>query len=58
MLIFTIDYNVSTTDIEALAKRIKTEGYVSSRNVVLRQIEDCDYSFDKIKKRENQMEAS
>ena len=42
---------------EALARRIKTEGNASGINLVLRQMEDCDHGFDKNKKRENQMKA-
>ncbi|KFZ00995.1 hypothetical protein V500_00908 [Pseudogymnoascus sp. VKM F-4518 (FW-2643)] len=57
MLIFTADHDVSATDMEALAGRIRTEGNASGRNLVLRQMEDCDHGFDKNKKRENQMEA-
>ena len=57
MLIFTADHDVSATDMEALAERIKTEGHASGRNVVVRRMEDCDHGFDKNKKRENQMEA-
>ncbi|OBT52764.1 hypothetical protein VE04_07066 [Pseudogymnoascus sp. 24MN13] len=57
MLIFTADHDVSATDMEALAERIKTEGHASGRNLVLRRMEDCDHGFDKNKKRENQMEA-
>ncbi|OBT40045.1 hypothetical protein VE00_09300 [Pseudogymnoascus sp. WSF 3629] len=57
MLIFTADHDVSATDMEALAERIKTEGHASGRNVVLRRMEDCDHGFDKNKKSENQMEA-
>jgi acetyl esterase/lipase len=57
MLIFTADHDVSATDMEILAERIKTEGHASGRNVVLRRMEDCDHGFDKNKKRENQMEA-
>lgn len=57
MLIFTADHDVSATDMEALAVRIKTEGHSSGRNVVVRRMEDCDHGFDKNKKREKQMEA-
>ncbi|PMD11991.1 putative carboxylesterase [Hyaloscypha hepaticicola] len=57
MLIFTADHDVSATDMEALAERIKTEGQAGGRNVVVRRMEDCDHGFDKNKKRENQMEA-
>ena len=57
MLIFTADHDVSATDMEALAERIKTEGYAGGRNLVVRRMEDCDHGFDKNKKRENQMEA-
>ncbi|KFY17436.1 hypothetical protein V492_00685 [Pseudogymnoascus sp. VKM F-4246] len=57
MLIFTADHDVSATDMEALAERIKMEGHASGRNLVLRRMEDCDHGFDKNKKRENQMEA-
>ncbi|KAE9374117.1 putative carboxylesterase [Stipitochalara longipes BDJ] len=57
MLIFTADHDVSATDMEALAERIKTEGHASGRNVVVRRMEDCDHGFDKNKKREHQMEA-
>jgi acetyl esterase/lipase len=57
MLIFTADHDVSATDMEALAERIKTEGHAGGRNVVVRRMEDCDHGFDKNKKRENQMEA-
>lgn len=57
MLIFTADHDVSATEMEALAERIKTEGRASGRNLVLRRMEDCDHGFDKIKKHENQMEA-
>jgi acetyl esterase/lipase len=57
MLIFTADHDVSATDMEALAERIKTEGHASGRNVVVRRMEDCDHGFDKNKKRENQMKA-
>jgi acetyl esterase/lipase len=57
MLIFTADHDVSATDMETLAERIKTEGHPSGRNVVVRRMEDCDHGFDKKKKRENQMEA-
>jgi acetyl esterase/lipase len=57
MLIFTADHDVSATDMEALAERIKTERRGGSRNVVLKRMDDCDHGFDKNKKRENQMEA-
>ena len=57
MLIFTADYDVSATDMEALAERIKTEGHASGRNVVVRRMKDCDHGFDKLKKHENQMQA-
>jgi acetyl esterase/lipase len=57
MLIFTADHDVSATDMEALAERIKTEGHASGRNVVVRRMENCDHGFDKLKRRENQMEA-
>jgi acetyl esterase/lipase len=57
MLIFTADHDVSATDMEALAKRIKTEGHAGGRNLVVRRMEDCDHGFDKNKKRGNQMEA-
>lgn len=57
ILVFTADHDVSATDMEALAERIKTEGHAGGRNVVVRRMEDCDHGFDKNKKRENQMEA-
>jgi acetyl esterase/lipase len=57
MLIFTADHDVSATDMEVLAERIKTEGHAGGRNLVVRRMEDCDHGFDKNKKRENQMEA-
>jgi acetyl esterase/lipase len=57
MLIFTADHDVSATEMEALAERIKIEGHASGRSVVVRRMEDCDHAFDKNKKRENQMEA-
>jgi acetyl esterase/lipase len=57
MLIFTADHDVSATDMEALAERIKIEGQARGRNVVVTRMEDCDHGFDKNKKRENQMEA-
>ncbi|KFY26087.1 hypothetical protein V491_01476 [Pseudogymnoascus sp. VKM F-3775] len=58
MLIFTADHDVSATEMEALAERIKAEGHASGRNLVLRRMENCDHGFDKIKKCENQMEAA
>jgi acetyl esterase/lipase len=57
MLIFTADHDVSATDMEALAERMKTEGHASGRNVVVRRMEDCDHGFDRNKKHENQVEA-
>ncbi|KAH8786323.1 putative carboxylesterase [Hyaloscypha sp. PMI_1271] len=57
MLIFTADHDVSATEMEALAERIKIEGHAGGRSVVVRRMEDCDHAFDKNKKRENQMEA-
>jgi acetyl esterase/lipase len=57
MLIYTADRDVSATDMEALAERLKTEGHASGRNVVVRRMEDCDHGFDKNKKHEHQMEA-
>lgn len=57
MLIFTADHDVSATDMESLAKRIKIEGHESSKNVVVRRMEDCDHGFDKNKKHKNQMDA-
>ncbi|KAH8647774.1 putative carboxylesterase [Xylariales sp. PMI_506] len=57
MLIFTADHDVSATDMENMAERIKSEGQASGRSVVVRRMEDCDHGFDRLKKHENQMQA-
>lgn len=57
ILIFTADHDVSATDMEALADRIKTEAHANGRNVLVKRMKNCDHGFDKKTKDEKQIRA-